>query len=62
MATQYKLLNIEKAEGKTNEVEAKINEMAAEGWEVVGYSAHGWRGLASAGFSHLILLKRSTST
>jgi hypothetical protein len=58
MATLYKLLNVEKPEGKTHEVEAQINNFAKDGWEVVGYSAFGWRGAFQAGFSHLILFKR----
>jgi hypothetical protein len=59
MATEYKLLNVEKPEDRTHEVEAMINELGCEGWEVVGYSAHGWRGIMEPGFNHLILFKRS---
>jgi len=62
MTTRYVLLNISKPTDKTYEIEDVLNEMAEEDWEVVGYSAHGWRGVIQPGFSHLILLKQSTET
>jgi len=55
---EYQLLNVERAESKTHEVEDMINDLAEEGWRVVGYSTHGWRGIAQAGFSHLVLFER----
>lgn len=58
MPSEYLLLNTHKAEDKTHEAEDEINAYAEEGWEVVGYSAHGWRGVATAGFNHLILMRR----
>ena len=57
---QYRLLNIHRAEDKTHEAEAVINKQAEKGWEVVGYSAFGWRGITKPGFSHLVLFKRSS--
>jgi hypothetical protein len=55
---EYRLLNVQRAESKTDEVEDIINDQADEGWRVAGYSAQGWRGVMQAGFSHLVLFER----
>ena len=57
----YRLLKIEKPGDKIRDVEDAINDMADRGWEVVGYSAHGWRGISVPTYSHLVLFRRDAA-
>lgn len=58
MPSEYVLLNLVRPDDKTYEVEVIINRLAQEGWEVVGYSAPGWRGAVHPSYTHLVLLRR----